>query len=216
MSGDVGLNPPLQERSRAALERILTAAERLVSEGTFGSTGIQEITREAGVAVGSFYARFESKEALLVALYSRYLDRIEGDLQEWERLAEGQGYRDCVRTVIEHLRRRWTREKGLVKAFLLHFRSNEVPAVANLRPRLMRIFDGAVRFLATPAPEDCRESVIAASEVVVAVILCTLREEIIFDAAVPMRRGRGKDWPKLFQGLEDMSVFQLESATKAG
>ncbi len=61
--------PPRQERSRRTLQRIVNAAlELLAEEGAEGVT-VERVVRRAGSSVGSFYARFRSKEELL-----RYLD----------------------------------------------------------------------------------------------------------------------------------------------
>lgn len=66
------IRPPVQGRSRQTLERLLDATERLLLERTFDEVGITDIVREAKSSVGSFYGRFESKDALLLALHERY------------------------------------------------------------------------------------------------------------------------------------------------
>ena len=49
---------PQQARSRAALNALLDAAERLVSERGFDETAVTDITDRAHTSVGSFYRRF--------------------------------------------------------------------------------------------------------------------------------------------------------------
>ena len=68
------VHPPQQERSRRTLRRILSATERLLLKRPFEDIGVQEIVRAARTSVGSFYARFDDKAALLTALYERYDD----------------------------------------------------------------------------------------------------------------------------------------------
>jgi len=63
---------PLQERSRATLERFASAAETLLHDRPFERITVQDIVRRAGRPIGSFYARFRSKEALLPLLHERY------------------------------------------------------------------------------------------------------------------------------------------------
>lgn len=53
-------------------DRILDAAVRTLHERGFNGCGVQDITEAAGVAKGSFYNHFESKEALGVAALDRY------------------------------------------------------------------------------------------------------------------------------------------------
>lgn len=67
-----GLRPPRQERTRASLERTLRHAERLLETRFFDDLSVEEFAAAAGVSIGSFYARFPGKEALLDALASRY------------------------------------------------------------------------------------------------------------------------------------------------
>jgi len=71
------LKPPVQARSRATLERILDATEILAQHRWFHVLTVDEIVRAAGVSVGSFYARFPHKEALLSTLHSRYREQIQ-------------------------------------------------------------------------------------------------------------------------------------------
>lgn len=62
---------PQQARSRATLDRVLSAAEELFAErGEIGFT-IPEVARRAGVSVGTLYRRFAVKEDLLMAVFDR-------------------------------------------------------------------------------------------------------------------------------------------------
>src|SRR5258707_10246781 len=67
------VRPPLQARSQQTLDRLLDAAEALVSQRGFDDTPVAEIARRAGSSVGSFYSRFADKDALLGALNERFL-----------------------------------------------------------------------------------------------------------------------------------------------
>jgi len=58
--------PPQQERSQNTHDRLIEAAERLVSRGrSWSEIGVQELVKEAGTSVGAFYNRFRDKDALL-------------------------------------------------------------------------------------------------------------------------------------------------------
>jgi AcrR family transcriptional regulator len=69
--------PPIQARSRETVDRFALAAEALLRARPFEEIGVQDIVRRAGRPIGSFYARFASKEALLPLLYQRYHDGLE-------------------------------------------------------------------------------------------------------------------------------------------
>ena len=69
--------PAIQARSRETVERFALAAEALLRTRPFEEIGVQDIARRAGRPIGSFYARFGSKEALLPLLYQRYHEGLE-------------------------------------------------------------------------------------------------------------------------------------------
>ena len=56
--------------------RLLAAAADVFSRRGFQAATVEEITRVAGVAKGSFYREFVSKDAIVVALKERFLDEL--------------------------------------------------------------------------------------------------------------------------------------------
>lgn len=71
------LPPPQQARSRAALARLLGAAEEvLVSEGPDALT-IARVAERAGTSVGAVYRRFTGREDLIDAVRTDLLTRFE-------------------------------------------------------------------------------------------------------------------------------------------
>lgn len=66
--------PPRQPRSRRTEERILRAFGELLADARFEDVSVQQVAGRAGVSVGGFYARFASKDDLLLhALYAGYV-----------------------------------------------------------------------------------------------------------------------------------------------
>ena len=61
---------PRTERGRRTLRRLLDAAAQEFSEKGFHEASISAITTRAGVALGSFYTYFDSKDAIFRALVS--------------------------------------------------------------------------------------------------------------------------------------------------
>src|SRR5579884_2689085 len=79
------IRPPLQRRSQESLERVLQAGlDLLVEEGFEGFT-LQEVSRRAGVSIGSIYARVPSREALILALHGRVMDTMIEQEDEFAR-----------------------------------------------------------------------------------------------------------------------------------
>ncbi len=85
--GEAAARAPKQHRSRRTLQRITRAALELIGQNGVEGTTVGAITRRAGSSVGSFYARFDGKDDLLLYLDERIWDKVE---QQWsEALADG-------------------------------------------------------------------------------------------------------------------------------
>jgi AcrR family transcriptional regulator len=68
---------PRQARSQATLERFVDATRQLLEERSFEDITVADIVSKAERTVGSFYARFEDKYAVLHVLVDRLDDRIK-------------------------------------------------------------------------------------------------------------------------------------------
>ena len=79
------VNEPLQDRSRKTLSRLLDAARELLNERDVEEVTVADIAARASSSVGSFYARFASKDDVVRVLLQQYeqtlLDRL-GKLRE--------------------------------------------------------------------------------------------------------------------------------------
>ena len=115
------VRPPRQARSQETLDRILDAAEALVSEKGFEDTPISEIVQRADSSVGAFYARFHDTEGLLHALYERYYEEAVAtaeatlDPARWE----GAGTPELIDAVIHFLVSIFGERRGLMRAFVV-------------------------------------------------------------------------------------------------
>jgi len=67
---------PKTARGRRTREKLLSAAEAEFGERGFHAVGIGDITRRAGVALGTFYVYFESKEEIYRDLVSYLSHRV--------------------------------------------------------------------------------------------------------------------------------------------
>ncbi|GAB3159197.1 hypothetical protein GCM10027290_63720 [Micromonospora sonneratiae] len=66
---------PRQARSRATMERILTAVEELLAEKPFDQITIAEVSARSASAPTAIYARFSDKTALLLGVHERFRQR---------------------------------------------------------------------------------------------------------------------------------------------
>lgn len=62
------MNQPATARGRATRQALLTAAEEVFGESGYSRAAITEITRRAGVAQGTFYVYFSSKQEIFEEL----------------------------------------------------------------------------------------------------------------------------------------------------
>lgn len=65
---------------------ILETADRLITERGYEQISVEEITRTAGIAKGTFYNYFEKKEDLIRALYHSHFEELNAGITA---LAEG-------------------------------------------------------------------------------------------------------------------------------
>ena len=69
-----------EKRREATIERIVDTALHLLENEGFEALTIQRLAKELGYAVGALYRYFRSKDALLVALLHRVMDRVGADM----------------------------------------------------------------------------------------------------------------------------------------
>jgi AcrR family transcriptional regulator len=75
-----GLIVPKTERGRRTLRALLDAAALEFGANGFHATGITDITRRAGVALGSFYTYFASKEDIFRALVTDLSGQVKSEV----------------------------------------------------------------------------------------------------------------------------------------
>jgi AcrR family transcriptional regulator len=63
-------------------ERLLRAAQELIEEGGYGGASVAAIAERAGVAAGTLYRHFDSKEGLFVELFRAVCSREERVMRE--------------------------------------------------------------------------------------------------------------------------------------
>lgn len=74
MADSASARTPRQPRSRKTEERILRAFGELLADARYEDVSVQQVAGRAGISVGGFYARFASKDELLMhAMYAGYV-----------------------------------------------------------------------------------------------------------------------------------------------
>jgi len=70
------------ERSGDKRERILLAAERIFARHGFFAAKVSDVAKEAGVADGTIYLYFKSKDELLISLFERRMQQVNTLLRD--------------------------------------------------------------------------------------------------------------------------------------
>src|ERR1051325_4075510 len=78
-------------------ERILDAAERIFARHGFFAAKVSDVAKEAGVADGTIYLYFKSKDDLLISLFERRMQQLNETLRT---AIAGKTPREQLRTFI--------------------------------------------------------------------------------------------------------------------
>lgn len=125
--------PPKQQRSIATEQKMLDAAEELLQNGDAQHVTVENVVRESGATVGSFYARFGSVEGLFEALHSRYLtsmyeskilEAVNGSLEQPDLKS---GLRLGFKTILE-----FGQEKRKLLAYFITHPADDALAIRRL------------------------------------------------------------------------------------
>lgn len=117
-SGQPGMRPPQQQRSRASLERVLSAGEKLLAEKGYEGFTISEVSRRSKVSVGSVYGRFENKDALFHAIHRRLLDRMAATAADDQSDGDRPTLDAAVRGGVHSLARMMDGERALLRVYM--------------------------------------------------------------------------------------------------
>lgn len=136
-----------QDRSRETLRRIAVATAQLLEESRFEDLSVARIVSRARSSVGSFYARFRDKDALLDYLDELYARELQALLDGFVERAERP--RPPLASLSDRL---WSdlvafhvRRKGLVRTLVLRARVRREAAfeerTRRLNARFVRVVD---------------------------------------------------------------------------
>jgi AcrR family transcriptional regulator len=132
----------MEERSR----RIVETAVELAEEGGFEAVRLRDVAAHAGVALGTLYRRFRSKEDLLLAA----LQQEVGDLRERVERRPPEGATPVERAIgfFQIVTRALCRRPNLTRALIRALATGEpelTHKVAAFHNELMRLLAGSLR-----------------------------------------------------------------------
>ncbi len=139
-----GRRSPVQDRSRAMVDRLLEAAIRVIAERGYAGLSTNRVAAEAGVSVGSLYRYFGDKDDLVRELRVRSTADILGDLTAVMSGAVTLSTRDAIRQVLATLVAALQRHRALTAALVnevpLGAQSNVLPEVEQQLAQFTRMF----------------------------------------------------------------------------
>lgn len=122
------VRPPQQRRSRASFDRVLDAGADVLREHGVDGFTLQEVSRRAGVSIGSIYGRVASKDDLVLAIYDREMERIAERQRriEADSQREGLSGRALVETLVRDMAELMLSESATLRVFMQRAASDPV------------------------------------------------------------------------------------------
>lgn len=160
------------QSSDARKDRIIDVAIRLAEEGGFENVRQRDVAKQSGVALGTLYKSFRSKEDILAAALQRETDLLEKKLER--KPAKGDTSAERLGTLFSMLTRTILRKPNYARAVLRAMTSGEEVAqkVVGHQVKVTRMVIAAMRGTTPTAAFDA--SAPSARELEVAMMLQNL------------------------------------------
>jgi AcrR family transcriptional regulator len=110
--------PPVQERSRESLRRMLDAAEVVLAKHGLEGAILPRIAAKAGISAANVYRRFRDKDALIAAVFQRIRERSSAAMaaQVDPEMVRPIGLVQFSRNIIEGMIQNYRGDAGLIRA----------------------------------------------------------------------------------------------------
>ena len=135
---------PTHKKGRASQDRIVCATLALIETMPFDQLTIASIMEEAGMAVGTFYRRFKTKESVLPFVFKAYDDLFE----DWSRgftAAEPASADETIELVVRRTAQLFSKNAGLIRTVHLYQRlHSEMSVSTSARRGLSENFSAAL------------------------------------------------------------------------
>jgi AcrR family transcriptional regulator len=112
---------PTHKKGRASQDRIVRAILVLIETTPFDQLTIAAIMEEAGMAVGSFYRRFKTKESVLPFVFKAYGDLFEKWSAGFES-DESASSDEVIELVVRRTAQLFSKNAGLIRTVHLYQR----------------------------------------------------------------------------------------------
>jgi AcrR family transcriptional regulator len=169
------------------MARIVNAAESLLQERAFEHLSVADITKRARSSVGSFYARFPDKDALLDYLDERHAEELIEHVATYseERRWDAAPVEAFVGDIVRFLAAYFKEHRGVLRALSVRARSHSDARFAEPARRVNSRVPELVRLVLSRRSEIAHPSPDLAVYLGFVMVIGTLRERILFPEGYP-------------------------------
>ncbi|MCU1393101.1 MAG: Transcriptional regulator, TetR family [Ilumatobacteraceae bacterium] len=148
---------PLTSKQRDRRDRVVDAAMALAIEGGYDAVHMREVSARTGVALGTIYRYFPSKDHLLISVMSSWTDQLSTQLDQ--RPARGSTPASRVTDVLHRACHSLERQPLLAAAVIRAMSSTEV-GVSRASREVGRNLRGNIEPLLAEFDTDTRDAII--------------------------------------------------------
>ena len=106
-----------QEQKAITRQKIKEAVEQLIDSQAIANTKIGDITKAAGIASGTFYVHFESKEEVLKEIFADFNTKVYEKIRPTIEAASEQPLEYTIETIAKVFLDFWLQNQGIVKIY---------------------------------------------------------------------------------------------------
>jgi len=112
---------PTHKKGRESQERIVQATLALIEKTPFDQLTVAEIMEEVGMAVGTFYRRFKTKESVLPFVFKAYGDLFENWARAFAKVEPSEG-EEPIELIVRRTAQLFSKHAGLIRTVHLYNR----------------------------------------------------------------------------------------------
>lgn len=184
-TGKIGAIPAKQERARRTMERVETAARNALETANWADLTMAGLARAAKTSVGSIYARFPSKDALLDRLDEIYCQEVIAMNEALVTGADDLSFDDALTAFVRGLAAYHRTNAGLIRTLILETRTAGHPAFHERSARMNKGLANIAKHLGALAKAEGRELASDKLAWVLFLVLATMRELTLFPKGLP-------------------------------
>ena len=170
----------MQARSIASTERMLDAAERLLSDHGPDAMTVEAVVAEAGTSIGSFYTRFGDRAGLLVAMQDRFLGRLEASMTEaFAGALDGTPLDQAIAHLCEAFFKAFSEHRNAFVAYMIQSRADPVMRARGAQASLAAA--RLVRAIIDRHKAEVRAHADTAADTVYRTLFALATQEVMFD-----------------------------------